>query len=103
MTEEQKARRKEYMKKYCQDHAEEMRESRKKWYHKHKEQQYASNRAVYQRQKEANNTWLQRNRDKVNEYNRNYRSKRVEELRKQGITNAWSVFLYKKEPKYENN
>lgn len=88
MTEEQKARRKE---------------NRKRWYNNHKEQQLEANRKVYQRQKENNNTWQQRNKDKVNEYNRNYRNRKIKELREKGIKNAWSVYINKKEPKYEDS
>lgn len=103
MTEEQKARRKEYMKQYSIEHREQVNKNRKKWYNNHKEQQYELNRKIYQRQKENGGTWQQRHKDDVNEYNRNYRKRKVEELRSQGIINAWSVFLYNKEPKYEDS
>ncbi len=103
MTEEQKEKKKAYMRKYAIDHKEQLKENRKKWYNNHKEQQLEANRKIYQKNKEKGQTWFQRNKDKVNEYNRQYRLKKIEQLKAQGIKNPWMVLLNKGEARYESN
>ena len=66
---------KEYYKKYYQKHKKEMTENSKRWGENNKEKKYQ----IIQKS----------------------RRKRVEKLREQGITNAWNVVLYGKEPKYK--
>lgn len=94
--------KKEYMKKYSQEHKEQLNKNRKTWYNNHKEQQLEANRKVYQRLKENNNTWQQRNRDKVSINQKKYRDKKIAELRAMGIINPYVVFLKRGEAKYES-
>lgn len=45
--------------------------------------------------------WYRENKDKKKEYQNEYRRRKVEELRKQGCINAWSVVNEKKQPKFK--
>ena len=96
--------RKEYMRKYYQEHKEELNKKRKEWKNKNPE---------------WSKEYYQKNKDKFNEYTKNWinkseenkkrfinscnesRRKRVERLREQGCKNAWSVVNCKATPKYK--
>ena len=79
------------------------KEYKKEWYLKNKDKVLEANRRLYQKQKETGTTWFQRNKDKINEYNKQYRLKRIAELKAQGIKNPWVVYLKKGEAKYEDS
>ena len=94
--------KKEYMKQYLIEHRQELNNNRKKWYTNHKEEQLAANKRFYHKLKEENNTWQQRNKNRVAINQKRYRNKKIAELREMGITNPYVVFLNKGVAKYES-
>ena len=96
--------RKEYMRKYYQEHKEEITKRRKEWAKEHPE---------------WSKEYYQKNKDKFNKYTKNWinkseenkkrfinscnesRRRRAERLREQGCKNVWSVINHKAEPKYK--
>lgn len=72
----------------------ELKENRKKYYQDY----YKNNKDKYL---ENAQKWQKNNKDKYLKSIQKSRRKRVEKLREQGITNAWNVVLYGKEPKYK--
>ena len=84
--------KKEYQKRYNEAHPEKVKEMHHNYYLRHKEEIL-----------EGNKRWRRNNRKKASELAQKYRKERVERLRAEGCTNAWSVVVGGKEPKYKRN
>ena len=80
----------QYQREYIEKNRENIKEKRKKYYEDNKEK-------IHMQQKE----YLNKNKGR---FNKNYavsRKRIIERLRKEGITNPWSVVMNKAEPKYQ--
>lgn len=84
--------RKLYQRRYNEAHPEKIKEIQHNYYLRHKEEIL-----------ESNKKWRQKNRKKASELAQKYRKERVERLRAEGCTNAWSVVVSGKEPKYKKD
>lgn len=93
--------RKEYMKKYYQEHKEELMEANKKWHKNHPEWR----RKHYQEHKEKlyeqHRKWQKNNSKRFSELCNKSRSKRVEKLKASGCINTWKVVNNGAEPIYK--
>ena len=93
--------RKEYNRRYYQEHKEKFNESTKKWYSEHPEKR----KEYYEKNKEKiklqNKRWQEKNKKRFIELCNKSRTKRVARLREQGCSNPWSVVNNGQEPKYK--
>lgn len=91
---------KEYMKKYYQEHKEEMLENKKKWLEKNpdytKEYWKKNKDKLYEQQRK----YQKKNKKRFVELCNASRKRRVERLKEEGCTNPWAVVSAGKEPKY---
>lgn len=103
MTEEQKKKKAEYMRKWAQENKDrlkeyykkrsktpEFKEYRKKYYEEHKEKIYASQ-----------TKYRHKNSKAISEMVYACKKRKADLLKEQGIYNAWEVINYNKEPRYE--
>lgn len=92
---------KEYMRKYYQEHKEEMKEYKKKWLEKNpdypKEYWQKNKDKLYEGQRK----YQKENKKRFTELCNASRKRRVERLKAEGCINAWSVVSAGAEPKYK--
>lgn len=110
--------RQEYAREYYKKNNEKIKESKRKYYENNKEkfkewnkkwreeniEKYRENRRIYNNEHpEYRKKSLEKFKEKNNwsEYCSQKRKERVERLRKQGCTNAWSVVTKGAEPKFK--
>lgn len=93
----------EYSKKYYQKNKEKTREYNKEYREKNKESIKERNRKYHEEHPDANRKSYENFIAKNNwvEYCSNARKRRVEKLKAEGCTNAWSVVVRGTEPKYK--
>lgn len=93
-------KQREYNRRYYKRHKEELDERTKQWYKDHPEWK----KEYYQKNKEkidaSSKRWREKNKDKFIKLCQESRRRRVERLRADGVTNAWSVVIKGEEPKY---
>lgn len=94
----------EYMKKYYQDHKEQMLEYTKNWYNSEKGKQWK--KEYWQKNKEKlyeqQRKYQKKNSKRFSQLCQESRRRRVERLRAEGCINAWAV-VNGAEPKYKGD
>jgi hypothetical protein len=85
-----KEKQKEYQKKYNEKNKDRI----KKWLHDY----YINNK---EKMDEKSKEWKRNHKDRTREMVKKSRHKRVEELRRNGVINPWSVIVRGLEPKYK--
>lgn len=98
-------KQKEYMRRYYQEHKDELREKKKQkrlenpeeWRGKQKEHYRKNKDSYYKSQKK----WIAKNKKKFADLCHESRRRRVERLRAEGVTNAWCVVTRGDNPKYK--
>lgn len=97
--------RKEWRKKYYQQHKEQEKANNKKWYKDNIEKVKENHHNYYIKNKEKllenNKIWQENNKEKYIKSISQSRKKRVEKLREQGVSNAWDVVNFGKKSKYK--
>lgn len=99
----QENKKKEYHKKYYQENKEKIKERTAKWREDNKEYHIQKSNEWLKAHPETRTKNIEKFKETHNwsEYCQNSRRKRVERLREQGCTNAWSVVVKGDEPKFK--
>lgn len=95
---------KKYRKKYYETHKEQFNEYQKRWNEKNKEKVKEMHHNYYLNNKEKfyekHKEWSKKNKKRKVELVSQCRRRRVDRLRAEGCTNAWSVVIKGAKPKY---
>lgn len=98
-------KRNEYMRKYYQLNKDKIREQRKQKRHEDPEKYRKQRREYYAKHKDAmyksQRKWATNNKKHFSKLCQESRRRRVEKLRSEGVTNAWSVAVLGHLPKYK--
>lgn len=98
-------KQKEYMRRYYQEHKDELREKAKQKRHKNPEKCREYQKKYYKEHKDDvygyQKKWISKNRKKFSDLCHESRKRRVERLKAEGVINPWAVVTLGKEPVYE--
>ena len=97
--------KKEYMKEYYKKNREKINENHRKYYEQNKEKLKETSHNYYVKNKDkmrdSNKEWIKNNKQRFRELCYKSRKKRADNLRQQGVINAWNVVNKGDKPKYK--